>query len=74
MQYEKYLLRIRYLRELVIKERTGPPKELARKLGISERMVYRYLQMLNEENPISYSRLKKSYIFSTLPQNGSDVL
>lgn len=36
MQYEKYLSRIGYLRELVIKERTGTPKELAKKLGISE--------------------------------------
>ena len=67
MQYEKYLSRIGYLRELVIKERTGTPKELAKKLGISERMIYRYLQMLNEEHPISYSRQKKSYVFSSLP-------
>lgn len=69
MQYEKYLLRIRYLRELVIKERTGPPKELARKLGISRRMVFEYLNELKVSGKrVNYCRKRRCYFYDS----GSD--
>ena len=64
MQYEKYVARVKYLEELIKKEATGPPKALADKLGISERMVYRYLAAL-DGNPksIKFCRIKNTYRF-----------
>lgn len=59
---------MQYLQELIEKESTGTPKELARRLGISERMVYRYVDNLKIGGKlISFSRTKNSYIFSSLP-------
>lgn len=37
-----------YLQELIQKKRTGSPKELAVKLNISERTVYRKIKALEE--------------------------
>jgi len=54
---------IKKLHELIKNERTGPPKELCIKLGISERTVYNYISfMRNELNaPIKFSGQKASY-------------
>ena len=51
---------IKKLHELIKNERTGPPKELCIKLGISERTVYNYISfMRNELNaPIKFSGQK----------------
>ncbi len=50
---------------LVQKERTGNPLEAARKLEVSERMIYNYVAILKKEfnAPIDYNRIKKSYCF-----------
>ena len=47
-------------------ENSGTPSELATKLNMSERMIYKYIYMLKHEfkAPIAYSRSKKSYYFS----------
>jgi predicted transcriptional regulator len=52
--------------ELIEKERTGPPKEVAQKLAVSDRMIQHYVQLLkNDFNvPIEYNRYKKSYNFT----------
>ncbi len=64
IQLEKFLGRTKYLGELIEKEFTGTPKELARKLGISERMVYRYIETLNEQGSrIKFDRIKNTYRF-----------
>ncbi len=56
---------IKKLHELIKTERTGPPKELCIKLGISERTVYNYISfMKNELNaPIKYSSDKGTYCY-----------
>ncbi|WP_310100442.1 hypothetical protein [Algoriphagus sp. 4150] len=62
----KYYERTKLLIELIEKEKTGSPKELASKLGLKERMIYILLDdlrlTLNKE--ISYSKEKKSYFFN----------
>jgi predicted DNA-binding transcriptional regulator YafY len=51
---------------LVEKEKTGSPGELAKRLGVKERMVYRIMDdlklMVDEE--IIFCKNSKSYIFS----------
>jgi hypothetical protein len=50
--------------ELVSKKSTGPPAELARKLGLSERSIYEYIRLMKElDAPILYSRARKSYFY-----------
>ena len=45
---------------------TGTPVQLASKLGLSERMVYHYVNLLKSEfeAPIVYSRTLQSYIYT----------
>jgi predicted DNA-binding transcriptional regulator YafY len=67
MQFGKYQQRMEYLIELIRKERTGSPRKLAAMLGVSERMVYRYLEELAiGQGKICYCRKKKSYKFRSL--------
>lgn len=41
---------------------TGPPKEFAHLLGVSERNLYRLIESLNDEGIIiKYSRVLKTY-------------
>ena len=64
MQFEKYVSRMRYLKELIEKQGTGTPKELAGRLGISERMLYRYIENLkSSEKPVEFCRRRNSYVF-----------
>ena len=53
--------------QLVEKERTGSPKEVAEKLEISNRMIHNYVHLLkdNFNVPIEYNRYKKSYNFTS---------
>lgn len=53
------------LTELIQKRCTGTPSELAEKLGISERMVYKYIDDLKEEfnAPVKYSRSERTYFY-----------
>jgi len=50
---------------LIQQKRTGPPKELSEKLGISERWLYIFLDELKTELDctIRYDRSKCSYIY-----------
>lgn len=66
MQFEKYVNRMRYLQELIEKQSTGTPKELAKRLGISERMLYHYIEGLNTTQNVKFCRKRKSYIFKSL--------
>ncbi|AWW31656.1 hypothetical protein DN752_16830 [Echinicola strongylocentroti] len=61
----KYYERTKLLIELIEKKRTGSPKDLARKLGVKERMVYRILDdlKLSVQRKIRYCRDNKSYVF-----------
>jgi len=62
----KYYERTKLLIELIEKERTGSPTELARRLGVTKRTVYNIIDELRLTLPriISYNTAKKSYTFS----------
>ncbi|MBN2748204.1 MAG: helix-turn-helix domain-containing protein [Bacteroidales bacterium] len=53
------------LNTLIEQEKTGTPKEFAKQLGISERTLNRYLNVLRHEYhvDIAYSRINKSYYY-----------
>ncbi|HQB78461.1 MAG TPA: helix-turn-helix domain-containing protein [Tenuifilaceae bacterium] len=53
------------LSTLIEQEKTGTPKEFAKQLGISERTLNRYLNILRHEYhvDIAYSRISKSYYY-----------
>jgi predicted DNA-binding transcriptional regulator YafY len=57
--------------DLIQERNTGTPKELAKKVKISERMVYKYMDELKQEfnAPVKYDKNHKTYYF-----NGSGVL
>ena len=57
--------KIKHFIYLVKKGRTGSPEEVAKKIDVSERMIYNYVGILkNEFNvPIDYNRYKKTYFF-----------
>jgi transcriptional antiterminator len=61
----KYYERTKLLIELIEKERTGSPRELAGKLGLKERMIYNLIEDLGLalEKGVGYCKEKKSYIF-----------
>lgn len=54
-----------FLIELIEKRKTGSPKHLAKKLGVTERSVYNILESLRMFFPkdIVYSAEEKSYVF-----------
>ncbi|RAR73795.1 helix-turn-helix domain-containing protein [Flavobacterium aciduliphilum] len=53
------------LDHLIINEMTGSPKQLASKLGITERSVYNYISFMKKEMnaPIKYDYQIQSYIY-----------
>jgi transcriptional antiterminator len=61
----KYYERTKVLIELIEKEKTGSPRELAGKLGLKERMIYNLLDDLGLAlgKDVCYCKEKKSYIF-----------
>lgn len=56
---------IKKLHEYIITERTGSPKVLANKLGVSERTVYSYISYMKMEMnaPIIYDNQKGNYMY-----------
>ncbi|NGP89757.1 hypothetical protein [Fodinibius halophilus] len=65
MSLRTYLTRIRRLDAMIRRKSTGPPEELANKLDISERWLYKFLRELKEEFdcPITYDHYRESYIY-----------
>lgn len=57
---------IKKLHDLIKDERTGTPRKLSERLGISERTVYNYISfMKNEMNaPIVYNNNKLNYCYN----------
>lgn len=66
MGLKKSLDRVEYLDYLIRRKCTGTPKELAEKLGISERWLYEILNELKHDFdcPIKYSRRRRSYVYT----------
>jgi predicted AAA+ superfamily ATPase len=67
MQIEKLNKRLEYLHELVENESTGSPEALSKKLGISKRMVFNYLNYLSEtkNTKIVYSKFCQTYKYNS---------
>ncbi len=62
MKFIEYQEKIEIILKLAKYSNTGTPKELANKLKISERTVYRLIQNLNDQNfKIDFCRKSKSY-------------
>lgn len=61
----KYYERTKLLIELIEKKQTGNPKELAEKLQVHERTVYRILEeiRLTISDEIGFCKESNSYIF-----------
>ncbi|MBW3466949.1 helix-turn-helix domain-containing protein [Arthrospiribacter ruber] len=60
----QYFQRFQYLDELIRKKATGPPKQLARRFGVSERTVYEYINVLRDLGAeISYCNTSESYYY-----------
>jgi len=55
------------LHELIVTKRTGPPKELAQKLDISDRSLHYYIAFMKNEMkaPIVYDNKLSTYIYET---------
>ena len=60
------IVKIKYFIHLVEKERTGSAKDAAEKLGISDRTIFNYVNVLKTQlnAPIFYNREKKSFVFN----------
>lgn len=54
------------IHELITKKQTGTPKELANKIGVSERMIYNYISFMKEElkAPIAYNNSLTQYYYT----------
>jgi len=61
-----YIKRIQRLDDLIRRKSTGPPAELAERLGVSERWLYHVLNELRQDLgcPIRYDRRRKSYTYA----------
>jgi len=56
--------RLEYLDHLIRLKATGAPRSLAKKLNISVRAVYDYINMLKSMGaPINYNRQKGTYFY-----------
>lgn len=65
MNFTKYIERIRYLDELIRKEKTGNPEELANRLGISRAQLYNILEFLKAEGlTIGYTRKRSTFYYT----------
>ncbi len=64
MPVMKYINKMLRINTLVKHRATGSPRELAGKLGISERRVYEYINNMKELGaPIAFSYYHNSYIY-----------
>lgn len=64
MAYQEIMNRVQRIDELIKKKATGTPEELADRLSISKRQVYRYLEMIKSQGrEIHYEPLRRSYTY-----------
>ena len=65
MKTIRSLERLQQLHNLIVKERTGSPKDLARRMKISERLVYLLIEYLKDYNAsIRYDRIRQTYYYA----------
>jgi hypothetical protein len=61
-----HLEKLRKFIQLVERKQTGKPADVAKLLGVSERMIYNYTKFIRKElnAPIVWNNFKQSYLFS----------
>lgn len=65
MSYSNYLVKMEYLIHLLKQENTGTADCLAKKMSISRRTLFRFLDELKLRGAnIKYSKIKRSYFFA----------
>jgi len=61
---KKQITSLALLHQLISREKTGTPTELSKKLKVSERQVYNYLDLLKEMGaPIDFCRKRQTYYY-----------
>lgn len=64
MSIEEYIHKLQHVDNLIRIRGTGAPKEFARKIGVSERTLYRYIQELRDYGAvITYDEHRQSYVY-----------
>ncbi len=64
MSYSDYLKKLSFLNDLLKQGDTGTAEDLAGKLNVSRRTVFRYLDELRINGAvIGYSKIQKTYYF-----------
>ena len=64
MRLKNYFEKLNYLDELIRRKATGTPKELAKKLNVSERTVYNMKSDLEAFGaPVSFDRNRSTYYY-----------
>ncbi len=64
MKFSEQLNRFLRLDQLIRLKATGTPKELAKKIGVSESALYEYINEMKEmEAPIKYDKRRNSYCY-----------
>jgi hypothetical protein len=55
------------IHELIRKQRTGKPKVLASRIGVSERTVYHYIRFIKTElkAPVKWYAMKETYVYES---------
>jgi len=65
MIIDKYVNRLKRIDQLIRQQRTGNPKKLAEKLGISESHVYNCIEEMRDlQLPIAYCRIRQTYYYT----------
>jgi predicted DNA-binding transcriptional regulator YafY len=60
-----YFDRLEYLNQLIKKKSTGSPSELARKINVSERTTFEYIDILKSLGAdVKFSRTRNSYYYT----------
>jgi predicted DNA-binding transcriptional regulator YafY len=61
---KQYFDRLQSIDRLIRKKGTGTPQQFARRLQISERSLFKYLELMKDlDAPIKYSNKKQSYYY-----------
>ncbi len=55
------------INELIRKQRTGKPKALATRIGVSERTIYNYIRFIKNtlKAPVKWNAMKETYVYET---------
>lgn len=62
MTCNEYLENLNRIKELAKRNATGSPKELAKRINVSERTLFRLVQNIKKQGiPLGYCRKKNTY-------------